>query len=213
MKLKKLFLAKIRKPSIILTVSLFAALVFTAGLSSCNSTSRLIPGMEEQKNLDLYNQYMIIADEYFSQKKYDKAKTYYTECLNCEDLYWDAYYKLAKISVLQSDWNSAEEKFKTLLKRDPENSTLKENLAYVYAQKGNKDEAVKIYLELIETSGAKSSFYENLITIYISQKKVSDAEKYLDLLKEKFPDTQSIQKFQSAIDALKESMENKENKN
>lgn len=197
MKLKKLFWAKPLK-------SIFIVFLLSLVFVSCNTTSSLIPGAQAQQELDLYNQYMIIADEYTNQKKYDKAVKYYEQCLKCPELYWDAYYKIAKIAVIQSDWNKAEKMFKELLERDKDNATLKENLAYVYASKGSKEEAIKIYSELIETSGNKSSYYENIITIYIQLKNADEAQKYLSLLKEKFPDTQSIEKFQNAINSLKE---------
>ena len=207
MKLKKLSLAK---PKILFFLLSLFFILLSPG---CNSTLKVIPGQTAQEKLDLYNQYMLIADEYFSLKKYDKAVLYYEECLKCEELYWTAYYKIAKISVIQSNWEKALKMFNTLLERDKENLTLKENIAYIYAMKGEKEKAVSIYLELIEVSPDVSTYYENLISVYISIENAEEAEKYLLILKEKFPDSNKIENITSLIESLKEELKNKEKKN
>lgn len=185
MKLKKLFWVNI----------LFVILI------SCKSNN-LIPGLNNAKELNIYSEYMSIADEYFSLKKFDKAQIYYTKCLDSKDFYWQAYYSLAKTYLNLAKYQEALDYTLVIYSRDKENQTIKETLAYLYAMLGEKEQSINLYNELILQNGQINSYYENLIIIYIKDKNIEKSQEVIALLKEKFPDNQNISKYQSEIDKL-----------
>lgn len=192
MKLKKSFWAS----------SLILSGILSLATLSCKSTN-LIPGESELLEKNLYSEYMMIADENFAAKKYDKAETFYSKCLENPDFYAEANYKLGKTYVYQKKYDKALPIYESILERDDENQTILETLAYLNAMTGNKEKAIEQYKSLIENNGQISSYYENLIIIYIQDKKIEQSEELLNSLKEKFPDCSKISDYESAINKLK----------
>lgn len=192
MKLKKSFWAKI----LILNCIIFSLFI------SCKSNS-LVPGKDQLEQKSIISEYMVIADENFSSKKYEKAEIYYKKCLESPEFFAEANYKLGKTYIYEKKYDKALPIFESILEKDPENQTILETLAYLQAMTGNKEKAIEQYKSLIQNNGQISSYYENLIIIYIQDKKIEQAEEYLLLLKEKFPDCSRISDFESAINKLK----------
>jgi len=52
-------------------------------------------------------------------------------------------------AIRNQDWAAAEQQLQTGLQKDPENSFLQLNLAWVYAQTGRKAEAEALYQEIL----------------------------------------------------------------
>lgn len=174
-------------------------LIFSLLFMSCKSTAGLVPGQKQIVVKNLYKEYLNIADTYYSMEKYDKAITYYTNCLNDKSLYNTAYYKLGLCYVKSSDWNNAENVFQTLLKKDPENATLKSSLAYVYCMNNSTEKAGKIYVQLLEQFPENSLYLENYIAVLLKEKKYDESAVQLEILKNKFPDSTKIAKIEEEI--------------
>ena len=57
---------------------------------------------------------------------------------------------LAVAAIRSHDWNKAEQQLQASLQKDPGNSFLQLNLAWVYAQTGRKAEAATLYREILK---------------------------------------------------------------
>lgn len=202
MKLKKSF-----------SVNLFISILLII-FSSCTTTSSdiLVPGEGKAKNNKIYEEYLNIADTYYSLEKYDDAISYYKKAMNNKNLYWGAYYKLAKCYVVINNWTEALPMYNTLLNRDPDNNSIKASVAYIYCMQGNLEKAEEIYSYLIETQTENQQYLENYIAVLISDKNNYSnnkelIEKYFLQLKENYPDSKNIQLLQKGYDSLLEKNE------
>ena len=190
MKLKRLSWAK----------SCAAVLICAAVLClniSCSSTKLAvpIPGQSDAVISNIYIEYQNSADIYFGLEKFDKAETYYKAAIGNKDIYWTAYYKLAKCYVYQSKWGDAQTAYETMLKRDADNNTIKSSIAYIYAMNGNIDKSLELYAELIEKTPESSEILENYICVLLAAEKQEEASTQFDLLKEKFPESKRIEEL------------------
>jgi len=180
---------------------------FSIILTSCVSKSIPIPGDKQKQITNIYIEYMNIADIYFGEEKYDKAITYYEMAMQYKQLYWDCYYKLAKSYAYQSNWTKSREMFETLLKRDPNNSSLKESMAYINAMSGEVDKALKQYDQLIKDQPENADFLVNYIAVILLNERLDDVIVPFMALQNQFPDNTNIEKFQAQIDKLVEKIE------
>jgi tetratricopeptide (TPR) repeat protein len=165
--------------------------------SACSSTklSVPIPGRSEAVITNIYIEYLNIADIYFGLEKFDKAETYYKAAMGNKDIYWNAYYKLAKCYVYQSKWGDAQTAYETILKRDSENNSIKSSIAYIYAMNGNTDKALEIYSQLIEASSDQSEYLENYICVLLAAEKQEEAHEQFNLLAQKFPESKRLEEL------------------
>lgn len=175
-----------------------------SGFISCKSSKIFLPGESEVTVRNIYNEYLSIADNYFSQEKYDKAITYYNLLLDDKQNYWNVYYKLARCYALQGSWNEASQMYEKILARDPENATIKISIAYIYAMNGELDKAKAIYDELIQTYPEDKTYLENYISILLVEKDHSSVSVPLFVLIENFPESEKLQSFQNEYDKLVE---------
>ena len=185
MKLKRLFLDSIFLLSFVMIIS-------------CSSTkfSVPIPGQNEAVITNIYIEYLNIADIYFGLEKFDKAETYYKAAMGNKDIYWSAYYKLAKCYVYQSKWGDAQSTYETILKRDPDNSSIKSSMAYIYAMSGNTQKSIEIYKELIEAEPDQQELLENYICVLLTdENNKEEAQEAYETLKERFPESKKIEEF------------------
>lgn len=185
---------KIYKSSILKLNVLF--LVFV--LFSCKSLGGTNSGTTQ-----FYDDYISIADTYFSQEKYDKAINYYKLALGSKENYWTVYYRLGKACVFNKSWNEAAEIFKNLLKRDPDNSTLKSSYAYILAMQGNLEEALKLYDELVSQFPEVQEYLENFIAVqFLYEKNLPEIGVSIYSLMDKFPESTNLKKFKEQYDRL-----------
>lgn len=168
---------------------------------SCKTTD-IIPGSNRIKIQNIYNEYLNIANVYYELEKFDKAIEYYTLAMDSKELYWACYYKLAQCYALTSKWTQAEEYYVVLQERDPENSSIKASLAYIKAMGGNVEESKKIYQELIHEHPENQLYLENYIAILFLEKNIAEVSVPLATLKDLFPDSKNISKFESQLDFL-----------
>lgn len=185
----------------------FTAIVFFSliVLTSCKSTVALVPGQKKIISKNIYTEYMNIADAYYSMEKFDKAIVYYKNCLNDKAFYNSANYKLGLCYVKTSKWNDAEDIFKSLLKKDPENGTLQSSLAYIYCMKNETEKAIDLYSKLVQAYPENSSYLENYIAVLIQTEKYGEATVQMNILKDKFPDSTKLTKIQEEIKKQTES--------
>ena len=190
MKLKKSFWVR---------ASFVVVLITTASIFSfsCSSTKMAvpIPGQSDAVITNIYIEYLNIADIYFGLEKFDKAETYYKAAMGNKDIYWSAYYKLAKCYVYQSKWGDAQTAYETMLKRDSNNISLKSSVAYIYAMNGNTEKSIELYSELMEQSPDQSEILENYICVLLAADKKEDAKTQYDLLKQKFPESKRLEEL------------------
>lgn len=181
----------------------FALLVLCfSSFTACVSKPVPIPGDKKYVIDNIYAEYMNIADVYLSLEKYDKAAQYYKLAMQNSKLYWGAYYKLGKSYVLQNDWKNALPIYKKLLERDPQNCSFKSSLAYIYAVTGKLKTAKQLYFEVIQAEGDNYEYLENYIAVLLLANDTELAKAYFDRLKDKFPDSKNIEKFQEEINRI-----------
>ena len=177
------------------------AVIFSAAVIFCNiscSSNKLafpIPGQNNTAITNIYIEYLNIADIYFGLEKFDKAETYYKAAMGNKDIYWNAYYKLAKCYVYQSKWGDAQTAYETILKRDPDNNSIKSSIAYIYSMNGRIDKAIEIYSDLILTSPDQVEYLENYICVLLAAELPEEAEEQYDVLKEKFPESSRLEEL------------------
>lgn len=211
-------------------IKYLSVIFFSLFIISCKSAGLpLILGSEKQTIDKIHVEYMNIGDTYLSLQQYDKAIEYYNKAMKNKELYWNCYYKIGKVYALKNQWEEASVYFKKLLERDPENSTLKASLAYIMASNNELLEAKEIYEEIILENQENQLYLENYISILFSlekehqeklKKKLNkqnkedfklseDNFKYettirqqIELLKELFPQSENINKFEKEFEAL-----------
>ncbi len=169
---------------------------------SCVSKPIPIPGDKKIAVNNIYAEYMNIADVYYSLEKYDKALEYYKLSMQNSKLYWAAYYKTARVYAVQSNWEAALPMYRNLLRRDKNNDSLKASLAYIYAMTGKLKKAERAYKELIYLQPDNRDYLENLIAVYFARKQYDEGKRYLDVLIEKFPDSENISKFKDLVKTI-----------
>ena len=147
-----------------------ATIAVTVSLNISCTSNRIavpIPGQGDAVQKNIYIEYLNIADIYFELEKYSKAETYYKAAMGNKDIYWNAYYKLAKCYAYESKWADAQTVYETLLKRDPQNNSIQASLGYIYAMNGNTEKAGQIYEKLIEENPDQANYLENYILILL----------------------------------------------
>ena len=170
---------------------------------SCQSSS-FIPGQKNIQINNLYIEYFKIADSYYKLQDYTSAAEYYKKAMNSKEIYWDAYYKLAKTYAASTNWDQALFMFVKLQERDPENSGLKASLAYLYSMKGDFIKAKEIYEELLQTEEVNEKYLENYIAILLQNESIylenqSEVELKIETLKQFFPENKNIEIFNKKI--------------
>lgn len=168
---------KRKLPLILLSISLFS-------FYSCSSKPIPVPGDTTRVIRNIYIEYMNIAETYLKLKEYKSAAEYYKLAMQNHRLYWACYYKLAMCYVYSSDWANAEPMYKAMLKRDPDNSSLKASMAYIYSMNGQQKKAVKLYLNLLEEQENNEAYLENFLIITLSDKRYF--KKYRPIVDEAF---------------------------
>lgn len=90
------------------------------------------------------------------------------------------FFYLANISLHKNDIDKAQQYMVEALKRDPNNSWYKTQLAKIYTFTGKNDKAIKLYNQLREQEPLRSELYEGLIELYIQDKNFGKANEVLE---------------------------------
>jgi thioredoxin-like negative regulator of GroEL len=89
-----------------------------------------------------------------------------------------------------------------LLKRDPENISVRMSLAYITAMEGDLDSAEEIYKSLWNNNPDNSEILVNYINVLIANNNLSEAKNLIKTLKEKFQENKNIESFEKKIEEL-----------
>ena len=157
----------------------FLIFSFSTVLTSCTSSSLKIPGEDGVRVSSIYKEYFSIAQAYEEQKNYTKAVTYYKMAQNDKALKETAFYRTGRCYALSKDWDNALFYYNELLKKDPENTSLRLSVAYINAMKGELDAASKEYEALLADS-VDAAVYKNYISVLIAQKNGEKASELLE---------------------------------
>lgn len=136
---------------------------------------------------EMYSEYYAIAEQYYTNKNYIKALEYYSKAKGSSELVNSCNYKMARIYTQTGDYSTAYERFTYLLLQDPDNSSLMSSLAYVCGKKGDYEEAVKLYENILQTYTYDTVSMKNLIMIYNHMGKKDKALSLASEYAEKFP--------------------------
>ncbi|MBR6153774.1 MAG: tetratricopeptide repeat protein [Treponema sp.] len=162
---------------------------------SCSTVDKVIPGKDEAADKSITAEYIKIAEAYEQLKDYPKAISYYEQAMKSKagaELGDSAYYNIGRCYALAKDWNHAEEIYKNLLEKDPDNTNLKSSLAYINAMKGDLKTAAEQYSALVQENPTDSSLLKNLISVLLADNKKAEAEKQFGIFKVKFPDDSAV---------------------
>ena len=180
-------------------------LLVSVFIFSCKSSAHFpIPGEKKVTQAALHAEYLSLADAYAELEKYDKAIQYYKLAMHDKNLYWNALYKLGRAYALSKNWGDAKDAYEKLLKRDPQNMSLKLSLAYIQAMSGDLEKAKSAYESLIREQQENETPLVNYIVILLAQEEIDAAAAQLTLLKERFPENASISEFEKRIDDARE---------
>ena len=75
-------------------------------------------------------------------------------------------------------------------------------MAYIKAMSGNVEDAKKMYQELIQEHPENQLFLENYIAILFLEKNLPEISVPLAQLKDLFPESQNISKFENQLETL-----------
>lgn len=183
--------------------ALCIAVIFSILFFSCATSPHLpVPGEGAAVKKSLSLEYLSIADAYNELAKYDKAAQYYLLAMKNKKVYWSAYYKLGRCYAMSKNWTEARKVYSSLLKRDPDNVSIRMSLAYIYAMEGNLKSAEAIYELLCKENPDNADILVNYIDVLIASEKYETAELKLSEMKEKFSDNKTISVFEKKLEEL-----------
>ncbi|MCQ2240602.1 tetratricopeptide repeat protein [Treponema sp.] len=187
------------------TTALLSLGFLSLSLVSCGTLSKVrIPGETKLIQRNISEEYFSIAETYKGQSNYSKAIEYYTLALDNKELHESAFYQIALCQVYSKNWAPARKSFVKLLKKDPENSSLKMSLAYIEAMCGNLKKAGKMYEFICSERPDDSEPLVNYINVLIAAEKYDKAKEKLELLENKFPDEEHLDNLKKKITELTE---------
>lgn len=197
---------KLLKKNIKIKILYASSLFFL--FTSCSSFS-FVPGEKTVVEKNLTSEYFQIAKGYKDLKNYSKAKEYYEKALNDSRFHDAALYEIAVCNINLKNWDEAKKTFEILLVKDKDNQNLKMSLAYVDAKSGDLEKASAEYIDLVEQYPQNAECLKNCISVLVAKKDFKLAEKYVSLMKERFPKDESLAKFEKVLEESKESKESK----
>lgn len=189
-------------------VSAFLIILCTA-VSCKSATGVRIPGEEKIRIENITAEYFQIAKAYQDLKNYSKAIEYYNLAMSDSKFYDSSLYQIGVCYVFTKDWENAENIFKELLKKDPDNISLQSSIAYIKANSGKVNEAAELYMQICEKNPSDVAYLKNYISVLIACENLDEAERQLLKLKENFPDEQSITTIEKKVADLADKLKPK----
>lgn len=143
---------------------MFLALsLLSVPISSCTSSELAVPfeGEARQNNAAVlaYQEGQRLEGE----GMYAKAVGAYTEALTYPRIHDAALFKIGRLSILSGDWERAEEAFSELLRDDPDNTAVRQSLAYLWCQSGKEEYGLEAYRNLHEEKPHDEKIFEGYI--------------------------------------------------
>lgn len=123
----------------------------------------------------LKQEYILLADEYFSLSQYDKALDLLLKAnaINTDNA---LDYKIARTSALAKEWEISLKYYNALLEKDPENVAIKKSIAWVYAQSGALEKSLELYEVLYAEHTYDSEIVNNLVLLLVALDSIDKAE-------------------------------------
>jgi len=129
-------------------------LLFFASLVSCSTLSSGAVVQAED--------YFSIATAYFELGKYAEAERWFSMATRYEKTRFASEYNLGRVAFARGDAEEAAKRFESLLKHDPQNTTVLKAAAYSWMKVENWDRALSLYARLgdllPETEDARYNF-------------------------------------------------------
>lgn len=179
--------------------------VFLTSLSSCKTTSVMVPGEKKVRVQQMYSEYYSIAEEYFKLENYSKAIEFYEFAMKDRALHDAAYYKIGQCYAKNKQYDKAYSVFNTILRKDPENKSLKNTLAYLTAMNGNVEEAAELYKQILASDPDNVETLVNYVSVLIILKDYETAKINLSYLEKKYPSTAQIAPLKENLEKIKDS--------
>ncbi|MBI4861115.1 MAG: tetratricopeptide repeat protein, partial [Candidatus Riflebacteria bacterium] len=105
----------------------------------------------------------------------------------------DVHFHLATVYFDKDDFPNASKEFKETIRLQPDNALAKNNLAYLYAEKGvNLDEAMRLVDDALVKLPDNAAFIDTKGWIYYKQKKYDQAVEALKKAIEQMPETSDL---------------------
>ena len=104
-------------------------------------------------------------------------------CVNTKNKNYDFIKGLNEYQ--KSDKVSALENYKKAYEKDNKNVVLLNEMAYLYLDLGNYDEAKRYYLEALEVSPHNENAWQNLLQLFYEEKNIQELKKYSENILDK----------------------------
>lgn len=114
----------------------------------------------------IYAEYYSLAEEYYNQKKWDKALDYYNKSAQSDALFSNALYKMGLVYIEQKKYSDAESAFSILLEKDKNNASILSFLAFAKAKQNKYDQAISLYEEALKLYPMNQSLKKNLALVH-----------------------------------------------
>lgn len=172
---------------------------------SCKTNKVFIPGEKQEAIQNIYSEYYNIAEEYFKLNNYSKAIEFYQKSMGSEKLHDAAYYKTGRCYALSKDYDKAEVVFNNILKKDPDNVSIKSSLAYLTAMRGDAKKAAELYGQLVQVNPDNADLLINYISVLIVLKDYESAKLNFDYLQKKYPSATQLESLKDNLEKLSDS--------
>lgn len=178
-----------------------AAILVAMTFFSCKTTKFIIPGEKKVAIDNIFIEYYNLGEEYFKLKNYTKAAEYYIKASSNKDIHNAACFKAARSYALAKEWSKATGIYEEIVKKDKDNVSAKEALAYIYAMSNDFERSERLYLELATSNPNSAEVLVNYTIVLVTLEKYKEAEEQLKIIKEKFPDEEKIKTLDEKISA------------
>jgi tetratricopeptide (TPR) repeat protein len=153
---------------------------------------------------DIAAEYYAIAEGYAGLSKYENAIPFYRKAALQREYENAADYGLARMLALTGKWQEACIVFSQLYEKDRGNLLVASAYSYSLASNGQIDEALALYESVWNKSIDDPAAIRNYAGILIIAGRFAEALEQIDLLREKFPDTDSAK----GLDELEKKVKN-----
>lgn len=127
-----------------------------------------------------------IADVYFDNKEFSKAKDYYEQCLDKSKDVSFSNYRLGYIMNEETNYQKAVDYELASLKLDSEYAPAYNELAYAYSQLNKKSMALDNYIKASNLNPKNAIYLSNVGDLYYGVKELEDLDKSLEYYKKSF---------------------------
>ena len=136
----------------------------------------------------------ILGMIYSGLREYAKAKKIFIHAINLNAEYYPSYNNLAKCLNELNERSDATNYLKKCLSIKPDFAEAINNLANIYSTEGNYEDAIPLYLKILEKEKYHFQFNLNLAIAYFNSKDFVNAEKYFKISKTIDPQSDELRK-------------------